>query len=470
MRNRLLLIGIISVSLIFLFLLVNSKIQYATVSGPDRSFTILAGTTAIAKGEAYPVVQRPPLYSALLALVGRLTSSSPEPTTNAAREFGNINRLPVGVAYLEPPFLRIVLWMQIIFFLGVCILTGALLKVAGCQWKWITVCILLLLLTPNSWQGVTEVYDAIFTQCLLALGIFSFALFLQKSGRIIISLFISAISFTLIALSHATFQALTPIIALLVIIPIVRKKGRSVAIKMAVIFISVWLLLVGGWAMRNYHHAGFLGMSAVGGASLGTRTALFLERAESSFPAEVPIFVSFRNERLISSPEHNGVLWGASATEWLMENRGLSYVEANQFVARVNFTAIRRAPLRYMSAVCKSFISFLWPGTDERVGVLRLPFTFVEFLLTGLFIGATVLWMSFHILPRILAMPAFAWLAVDTLVTLCLLIFWYTAMIMSMVDVGKPQQRQAVQFLMPVTVALVAARLRQKHGSKSHCL
>jgi hypothetical protein len=457
----------IAVILLCLVLLVNHKVQYASAEGSDRSLTVLAGTTAIAKGEAYPVVQRPPLYSVLLALVGCITRRSPEPTVNAAREFGNNNRLSVGKSYLELSFLRIVLWLQILFFVSTGLLTIALLRVVGCYWKWVSVAVVLLLLAPNSWQGVAEVYDAVFTQCLLAIGVFSFALSHKKSGHAML-LFVSAISFTLVALCHATFQMLAPILAILMFVPVMRTKGKSVAIKMALGFFAVWLVMVGGWAVRNYYHAGFLGMSAVGGAALGTRTALFLERAESSFPTETPIFIALRNEELISSPEHTGVFWGSGATRWLMQNRGLSYVEANQFVGRVNLAAIRRAPLRYLRAVSESVISFLWPGTYANTGALRLPFTLIEFLLAGLFMVATVLWGSFHILPRIVIAHAPRWLPMDTIIILSLSVFWYTAAITSMLDVGKPQQRQPVQFIMPVVVALAAARLRKKPNLKTH--
>jgi len=441
------------------------RVGHARVKGSDRSLTILAGSTGISGGTGYPVLQRPPLYSAFLALLGGAAGTPPSPTVDAAREFGNIRRLPVAKAYLKPSFLRVVLIGQTILFLGTIALVVASLRVAGCSPRLRTFAAVLLLAIPNTWLGVGEVWDSSLTQFLLAASVAALSFVVSRRAGIL-SVVVAGTCLSLAGLSHATFQLLAPTVAVGLLL-LSRFRGDTKGfLRAAAVIAGIWILLVGGWSVRNLRCCGFVGVSAVAGSTLGTRTATYLEEALPAYPEEVSMFLRLRQETIAASPEHSGLLWAGPAVRWLMETRGLDYVQANALLLRVNLAAIRRAPLNYLLTVSESVVSFLWTITTASLGPLRPLFAAADLSLLALFLGVTALWLSYHFLPRLTGESPRRFEAMDGLIVLLLIVFWYAAAVFCGVDVGKPQQRASVQFVMPALVALGLSRLsgRTAHG------
>lgn len=436
------------------------KLDHASGEASDRGLTLLAGATSIARGEAYPVVQRPPLYSLLLAGISRTMAVDTSATRPAAREFGNLKRLDVATNLLAVPYRRVVLWVQLVIFCAALLLSVASLDMAGVPKPWIPVAFLMFLL-PNAWLPVGQLYDAVLSQFLVALGVYAFVLAVNR-GLAVEPLLLAGSSFALAGLSHGKFQLLVPTLVLVLWRPVAQLYGHRSAARLGVVFVSIWLVVVGGWSFRNWRRAGFVGMSAVTGTSLGTKTALFLERARPVFPAEVEAFVPFRNELLVTSKEHDGVLWGAAATEWLMRNRGMGYVEAQKFLTRFNVAAIERAPLRYLQAVGRGLIGFNGAGTPGWPTWVRVPLTLLELALTGLFWFCVVCWLGFRVLSRRLAFEhPRSWLIVDVLAMLVVTIFVYVALVSSAGETGRADQRQDVQLLIPLSIALIVHRFEQ---------
>jgi hypothetical protein len=79
------------------------------------------------------------------------------------------------------------------------------------------------------------------------------------------------------------------------------------------------------------------------------------------------------------------------------------------------------------------------------------------------FVGGAILWAAAHLLAWLGLSPA-RWRPVDTTLAFALLIFAYTALVSCAVDVGKPEQRFAVQFIVPLVIVLAAQIRRLKAG------
>jgi hypothetical protein len=438
----------------------------AEAKGSDRSLTVLAGSTAILDGRRYPVVQRPPLYSAFVAALGLAGGIEPTPAADAAREYGNIHRLPVGKEFLTPAFLRLVLVAQAVIFLGTVALVLASLRLAGCSPHLTLLAGGLLLATPNSWLGVTQVHDAALTQFLIAAAVAALAFFVAR-GAGAVSAAVAGAALALAGLSHAAFQLLAPAVAASLLLLWLFGRIPKRSLRAAAIILGIWIAVVGLWSLRNLKCCGFFGVSAVAGSTLGTRTFSYLERALPAHPEEVSVFLRLRQETILKSPENSGLLWTDRAARWLMEARGLDYVEANAFLLRVNLAAIRRAPMSYLLAVAESVPGFFWTLTPSKLGSLRPLFAAADFSLAFLFLGITGLWASFHLLPRLRREPPRRVEPVDCLIVLSLVVFWYAAVVFCAIDVGKPQQRAPVQFVMPMLVAMGLSRLRSRPAGEA---
>jgi hypothetical protein len=411
----------------------------------------LAGATSILIEKDYAVTQRPPLYSFILATLGYITGVDRSETVTAARDFGNVEGMQVARGFQDTGYRKTVLLFQGILW----ILTAILVLKIG-QLEELTPGLLLLLLImtliPSSWIMILFIHDAVLSQLFLITGVFALTVSIKKrfaSGPLLAC----GIFLALTGLSRSTFQLLPICLLLAASIPLLWKYGGRTFTKFALLILIPWVVLIGGWSARNYARYGFFGVSSVLGSSLCTRTANFLEKAQPSFPDLVPVFLTIRAEK--------GPPWGARAVKWLMMNKGMTYVQANQLLTRVNLKAIVSSPILYSYEVAQSLIYFHLPFVPRWPILARAPALAAESLVILCFLFLTLLWCGFHILSRISPIvQRTTWSTEDLLIACLQIIYWYTAFVSSAIDFGKPEHRAPVELIMPLTIVLIAHRLR----------
>ena len=164
--------------------------------------------------------------------------------------------------------------------------------------------------------------------------------------------------------------------------------------------------------------------------------------------------------------QEKGEAWGAAAITWLMTNKNLTYVQANQLLTKVNLRAILHSPILYGYQVAQSLIYFHVPFIPRWPLIVRAPALAAEAILIALFLLLTMLWCGYHILMRVSPLVSRScWTKEDTLIAFAEAIYWYAAVVSSAIDFGKPEHRAPVEFLMPLAIVLVAHRLKMSFSS-----
>jgi hypothetical protein len=439
----------IAFSLFLLWLLV---FQYAKpMGGADMGRLLLAGATSILVENDYTVTQRPPFYSYLLAALGYVQGIDKSKTVTLARDLGNVEGLQVAQGFREVGYRRSILLFQGILWMATLLLVLKISQSAGLS-SAMMLLLFLMTLIPSSWIFVLFIHDAVLSQLLLVAGICGFALSI-KEGLAMRPLVVAGICFGLSGLSRSTFQLLPIFLILILSVPILRNYGTRKYVKFVVVVLIPWVLLVGSWSVRNYNRFGFFGVSSVLGSALCTKTTNFLEKAQPFFPDVVPAFLSIRQEK--------GDRWGGQAVKWLMMNKAMTYIQANQLLARVNLKAILSSPILYSYEVAQSLLYFHLPYVPRWPLLIRTPALAAEALLILCFLVLTILWCGFHILSRISPLVHRSlWTTEDSLIACVQSIYWYTAFISSAIDFGKPEHRAPVELLIPLAILLIAHRLQ----------
>jgi hypothetical protein len=383
---------------------------------------------------------------------------------------------------LDTAFLRAVLILNLLLWTLTALLVILTLRDLAISGRGIAIT-MILLLTPSSWAAVGLVSETPLTAFLLALGVFLLSrAFTQRTS--LANLLLAGTAFALAALTRAAFQLLAPLLLILLIVvlwrrplpnptpkhwrgafslPPARWVSKAFAnnpahlIRHAIIFILPFVVIVGGWSVHNDMSYGFWGVSGVTGVALSTRTARIVGDAAVAYPDEAAVFQRLRDETYLAEPNKDDVIyWGARASNWLMAERDLTYLEANRLLFNFNLAAIRSSPLTYLDTVLTSLIDFHYPGVDDTWPLVpRLLWSAVEFGMMALFLAGVGLWIAAHVLAR-LDFFAPRWRPVDTVITLGLLIDAYTALVAGAIDIGKPQQRFPVHFLIPLLIVLAA--------------
>src|SRR5690606_19718859 len=156
------------------------------------------------------------------------------------------------------------------------------------------------------------------------------------------------------------------------------------------------------WSLYNQQNHGIFALSGVAGSSLSNQTGNFIDSNDKAYPDETAIFTQLRDETFLESPTNSYGFWGQAASRWLMENRNMTYVEANEFLLKYNLTAIASNPLQYGLNVAQSLIGFHWTGVGGQwPTIIRLLFSLLDFLVIGLFLIGSFVWLCLRVLPYI---------------------------------------------------------------------
>lgn len=437
--------------------------------GPDDGLLHLAGATALLRDGSYPVIQRPPLYAGLLGGLAQFQAAPITPAAPLAQELSSLTFFDVSAALQTPTYLQLVLLVHIGLWCATLLLMAQMLRSLGISWRK-TALMLICALVPASWFMVGKISETILCQFLLCAGAAAWLNALQRSStRSRVMLWTAAgVLFALTGVTKATFQLLL-LVLVVSLCSRLRHTPRSQIAQVGLALLLPWLIIVGGWSIRNYTAHGFFGVSGISGVALSTRTALYLEQAADDFPEEVAIFRNIRDETfLYSERKQDVVYWGARASNWLIKERGLTYLEANDLLLRFNLSAIQAAPLNYAQTVSDSLLSFQFPSVNDQFPtVSRLLWSAAEVLLMTAFLLLSAVWMALWALRRAHIITA-QWTALDTAIALLLLIYWYTAFVSSAIDVGKPEHRMTVQFVLPLVIALILTRLGSLQSRDAH--
>lgn len=421
----------------------------------DDGLLQLAGATSLLRDGSYDIIQRPPLYSAFLAVLAAVQGVSPQETQPLAQELGSILFHDVATPLLATPFLTSVLLVNLLLWILTAVLLLALLRNLGLSPRW-QFAALLLMLVPSTWQSVSSVSEVPLCAFLLAAGTYTLTKALVDQ-QYRLPIFIAGNCFALAGLTRATYQLL-PIAICLILFVVLRKRLRFNGIlRNLFVFLLPYLVFIGGFSFRNNVQYGFWGVSGISGVALSTRTAEYLDRASAAFPEEVVTFSGIRDQLYLELSNKNDVVyWGARASNWLMSNRSMSYLEANRFLFSLNLQAVRAAPLNYVDTVAASFVHFHFPVVNAEWGTAaRLGSALLEFGLIGAFVGVAALWGTARTLSR-LRWFTLEWHVSEFVIALSLLMFWYTALISSAIDVGKPEHRMPVQFIVALVIVVGA--------------
>jgi hypothetical protein len=420
----------------------------------DQGRLNLSGATAILHGQTFPIVQRPPLYSLFLASLSILQNKDTSQVSAWGREFGNINRVDAADSLFDESFLRFILIAQVGLWMITVLFSALLLRTVKLEWKWI-VLVLLISIIPSFWEQTGIVIEHIFARLLLCIGSMLFVYSMYRNLDLF-SLFGSGFFLCLAALARAVYQFLPIVILLILALPIVKFYGvRKLLYFVLAIFIP-WGILIGGWSFYNLQEHGIFALSGVTGSALSSKTGAFIDGNEKAYPDETPIFTQMRDDEFLESPTKSYGAWGERASRWLMENRNMTYVEANQFLLKYNLTAIASNPLQYGLDVAQNLVEFHWTGVGNMWPTLvRILFSLLEFSVIILFLIGMFVWLCLRILPYVSPKIAkTSWLPYDTVILFLLVIYWYTAILSVAIDPGKSLHRVPVQFIIPLILVL----------------
>ena len=405
----------------------------------DAGLLVYAGATSVLDGNYYPSRQRPPMYPYFVAGLGKAAGIDTQQTAKLGKDFGSLEPFDTATDFTTRQFGHLMLRANLILWLITILFLCLTLRLFGASY----VLAVVLSILPSAWAMTLTVHEAVLSQCILSIAFYFLALGL-KNQRVIY--FISAgLLFALAALTAALLQMLIVAVAIPLFFSSWRKSGIHNAFTSSVC-IMLGLAVVGTWAYRNQQLHGFFGMSGVLGSGMGSKTALFLERGKDKYPVETPIFAEMRNNAMIYGESHTGMMWGKEANEWLMQEKGMSYAEANKFMLRFNLSAIKAAPLNYAEEVSASLARYLFPATPAMSNSLRIPLIGLEFLTIFVFLSLLLLWIAHFVLSYLTGDQQMFWNTTDTLILCGSCAFFYCALLTSLVDVGRPAQRGHIQF------------------------
>jgi len=266
--------------LLFLFLISIPTILYwyfwqsTWLSGDSPAYLQAASEIA---NFSMPAPERVPLFPSLLALVGATSKSA--------------------------NFSWLLLVQLLMHGVVVCITTYVLLDLKIPKIPCISAAILLWL--PPYTQYAGYVLSETLAEFLLAIMFFCVYQFFKTQGSF--PLYIAAAISAALALVRTTFQALSlfliPLLTCIIwYIPLINSR-RKESLRMWVVFLTMFVLLVGGWYAHNYYKHNFFGLSVSSNFALCNKTVRAIDRLPESMSDVRDILIKYRNESFQPYPK-----------------------------------------------------------------------------------------------------------------------------------------------------------------------
>lgn len=294
-------------------------------------------------------------------------------------------------------------------------------------------------------------------------------------------LLLSLFGFIYAMLTHSIYTFLPPMVALTLlaikhIFPWVHLRWREIVLSS--------LGLIGAWFLVSYtpKFSGALGTMSSGalkgslltslGASFSSKTLKVLERLPDEYALVRKVLIEERNYDLIHGESHTAASYMNRAIKRVSEVTGLKGKELWEFIAKLNWILIRKAPLHFLQEVLATMTMFWIPSATEMAskgrGILKALWSsvylvifimlWVEIFVLG---GATVLLKRgrFIALRRI---PSFTEIKLRTLgyvISWGIISYvWFMACVIGM---GTQRYRQPVETLMVFACFLGFVMMRE---------
>ncbi len=294
-------------------------------------------------------------------------------------------------------------------------------------------------------------------------------------------LLLSLFGFIYAMLTHSIYAFLPPIVAVVLLairyaFPWVHLRWRETVLS-SIALIGAWFL-VSRIPLSDYllgtMSSGALKTSLVTslGASFSSKTLKVLERLPDEYAVVREILIEERNYDLIHGESHTAASYMNRAAKKVSEVTGLKGKELWEYIAKLNWILIRKAPLHFLQEVLATMTMFWIPAAAETAlkgrAVLKALWSsiyLVVFIILWLQIlvlgGATVLLKRgrFIALRRI---PSFTEVKLRTLgYVISWSIISYVWFVSCVIGMGTVRYRQPVETLMVFACFLGFVMMRE---------
>jgi hypothetical protein len=230
---------------------------------------------------------------------------------------------------------------------------------------------------------------------------------------------------------------------------------------------------LGGYAVFNYVHFGYLGLSSMAPYTLSCKTASFVEDLPVEYAEIRSILLKHRDRALVAPfSDHTAQSYIHQAMPEVIQSFGNDKLQAVRALERANLYLIVHHPISYLIESLKalaiywlpeeanlanadsSLLRALWAALQLAVVGLTLALAAVMTAAGAVAAGAVVWKRSGMILPSRVARQAAAYLV-------CLTIISYTALISSFAGMGIPRYRQTSDLVILASCVLGISLFRQ---------
>lgn len=195
------------------------------------------------------------------------------------------------------------------------------------------------------------------------------------------------------------------------------------------------------------------------GASFSSKTLKVLERLPDEYALVREILIEERNYDLVYGESHTAASYMNRAIKRVSEVTGLKGKELWEYIAKLNWILIRKAPLHFLQEVLATMTMFWIPSAGEMAskgrGILKLLWSSIY---SGIFImlwwqifvlgGATLLLKRgrFIALRRIPSFMEIKFRTLGYVISWCIIVYvWFISCVIGM---GTTRYRQPVETLM----------------------
>jgi hypothetical protein len=283
----------------------------------------------------------------------------------------------------------------LLHFASIWLLANVLYRAGGTEVTLILFAFILLL--PPYVESAAYVLSENLAEAMIVIGFVTFIYWTLRKR--VIWIITSALGFGYAALTRPNFQILAPAIAAYLIIVMVvfhwtPMKWKDV-MKGTLTLLSVFIVIVGGYAFLNYKSVGCFCVTPNIGLNLTTKTARFLERLPEKY-ATIEDYavikeslIRGRDTELVTDSEHLGLgfIWGVAFD--FIKRRNISEAELSGRLLKLNLLLIQKAPLHYLREVVWAFGSYWFPTSNQFANLnsrfLQLVWAVIHFCLIGTF-------------------------------------------------------------------------------------
>ena len=340
---------------------------------------------------------------------------------------------------------------------------------------------------PPSVGHALKLQTETLTIACITIGIASLYLYLH--GHSILTVIISGILLSFVALVRPTYQVLVPSLIVTLLLShyfLQYMKEHRKAVWTAVTILSVsFIVIVFGYMLHNKANFGFFSIDPSTGFRLNTRTVRIIDYLPDEFAVERDILIRQRDARLISSNSYDlhtatQYIWTNNTINDLIDATGLSYLELNNRMMKANIGLIIGNPLEYGRDVASSMMTFWYPISWGPAPLLRQLWIIFHFLIMGIYFGLSSILFFAVILSYFFKgskSSVYNLLKSQTdsisLLVVFFVIISQTVLISTLLEIGDPRYRIPVELLIYMSILInfqILYDLRKKISISVHII